>query len=168
VKKIEGLKQLGAFLDVHPHTVEAYGRLRVDRLPLWSLEGHLWAYDVFLAEWVRRQRRDPTLPKIIGWDQIAARTGIDVSLDVLHRWSRRRRDPLPVIGRGPEGRHLRIGGRVWIYESAHRDWCQRRNRPYWLTAEDNDLAQMGTLTPTDAGIVDRVPRLGGSLGTHAG
>lgn len=134
MSRISGTKSVGAYLGIGKTQVEKLARLPVDPLPLRLLGRSVWILSAYLEQWdarrrdLRRVRRGarPTLPVLVGRRAIAERAGTTVKQ--VERWSKLPADPLPVRGRA-RGERL-PGGLVWIYDSALRDWLQRRDRPY--------------------------------------
>lgn len=107
-------------LDVTRNTAARYARLPEDALPVRVRRGTPRINPVHLAEWKRRQDRDPNLPKLHGWAAICAMLdGCDI--DTAAIWAKRDHDRLPVQGMGTR--------RPWAYVSAVRDWALRGDAP---------------------------------------
>jgi hypothetical protein len=143
-ERIAGLKGVGAVVGVAPETVIALASRPWDPLPLRRLEGSVWGWGPYIQDWDRRRedldawrrrrpRGLPGLPFLAGWEAIAERVGAGVSVDTAARWARFQDRPLPVIGIDLPAERL-IGddglARVWIYQTALRDWLQGRDMPY--------------------------------------
>lgn len=132
--RLSGLKEVAAALGHDVRWVERLARLPVDPLPLRLLGRSVWILSAYLAQWAERRadlRRvraggKPSLPVLVGRRAVAARAGVTVKQ--VERWAKLVDDPLPLRGRDPLERLP--GGAVWVYDTALRDWLQRRDRPY--------------------------------------
>lgn len=136
--RLSGIKAVASALDLSPRRIEQLASQPVDPLPLRLLGRTVWILSAYLEQWEAR-RRDlqrlhaakgaylpPSLPVLVGRAAIAARAGVTVKQ--IERWSSLDVDPLPILGR--DRRERLPGGSVWIYDTALRDWLQRRDRPY--------------------------------------
>lgn len=119
---VVGLAAITARLRVGSRvTVWAYTRLERDPLRLRRFLRRVWQRGAHLDEWNERRLHgaQANLPKLVGMRALQAFVGRGVTEAQLLGWSRRARDPLPL---------LMVGGDVVAFESAVRDWCFAHDR----------------------------------------